>query len=124
MIPLGGYLKAGANNLMIVARNGGKGRNAAGLIAELRVSGGAEDLVIGTGADWEWSALLPDARGKTPEGAAWAKAVEIEGMPVYERFRQQVRDALDGAPAAFDIEKRPFYATVDVKGKAVMDLFA
>lgn len=98
VIPLGGFLKSGANNLVIVARNAGKGPNAAGLIAELRVSAAAENIVIGTGADWEWSALQPDARGKMPEGASWAKAVEIEGVPVYERFKQQLQDALAGAP--------------------------
>ena len=98
VIPLGTRLKAGANNLMIVARNGGGGPNPAALIAELRVSAGAESVVIGTGADWEWSDKAPDARGKMPDGTAWAKAVEIEGAPVYGRLAQHVQDALEGAP--------------------------
>ena len=99
IIPLGVHLKAGANNLIIVAKNAGKGPNAAGLIAELRVNGAAENIVIGTGADWEWSGMVPDARGKMPEGVKWAKAFVIADMPVYDRYSRQVSDALAGAPS-------------------------
>ena len=95
-IPLGSQLRAGANNLMIVVKNGGKGPNAAALLAEVRMAADKERTNIGTDASWEWSSSLPDARGKMQEGAQWQKVVEIEGAPVYARFETEMKRALAG----------------------------
>lgn len=65
LIPLAGRLKAGPNELVIVANNGGNGPNPAGLLAELRLF--AEDgslETIASDASWQWTAQKPDANGR------------------------------------------------------------
>lgn len=100
LVPLTNHLRPGANNVMIVARNAGTGPNPAALIAEVRiVTGRGKPLLMGTDAAWEWSARVPDARGKMPEGAAWAKAVVVDAGPVYARFEPLLRATLAEAPA-------------------------
>jgi len=65
LYPLESALKAGANELLIVAKNGGSGPNPAGLYFEALwqqadgVPGG-----IATGTEWEWTVSVPDARGR------------------------------------------------------------
>lgn len=100
LIPLTNHLRTGANNVMVVARNAGEEPNPAALIAEIRiVTSPGKPKVIGTDAAWEWSARVPDAKGRMPEGAAWAKAVVVDGASVYARFEQGLRATLAGAPA-------------------------
>lgn len=51
--------------------------------------------------------------------------VAIKDPVTIENLHATIFTAMGISPkTAFDIEKRPFYATVDGKGKAVMDLFA
>jgi hypothetical protein len=93
-VPLESLLRAGANHLMIVVKNGGQGPNPAGLLAEVRVQDAKGKITtIGTGVSWEWTESLPDARAKFPENTVWQPAVEISA-PVYDRFGEQVREAL------------------------------
>ncbi len=97
VIPLTALLRPGANHLMLVVRNAGQGPNAAALLAEIRIQAGTESIVTGTGADWEWSPSLPDARGKMPDDAKWQKAVEIDSAPVYAAHGARLAAALAGA---------------------------
>lgn len=93
-VPLAPLLKAGANHLMIIVKNGGSAPNPAGLLAELRVEDAKGNVTaIGTNTDWEWTSSLPDARGKFPDGTTWKPATEIDA-PVYQRFSEQARVAL------------------------------
>lgn len=64
-VDLLGALKAGANEILLVAKNAGNGPNLAGAFfeARLRFADGAEQ-VIGTDVTWEWTKTLPDAKGK------------------------------------------------------------
>jgi hypothetical protein len=62
---IGTKLKAGANEILIVAKNGGSGENPAACIFEARwqtTEGKTESLV--SDASWEWSAQLPQGNGK------------------------------------------------------------
>lgn len=74
-------LKAGANDIVLVAKNGGSGPNPAGVIFEARIKladGSTE--TIGTDPTWETLKSPPDAKGKfksepaTAEGNAVAVA--------------------------------------------------
>lgn len=58
-------LKAGSNEIIIVAKNGGSGPNPAGVICELqaRMPDG-QILSIGTSETWTCSKTLPDGNGK------------------------------------------------------------
>lgn len=65
LYPLEPALKTGTNELLIVARNGGSGPNPAGLYFESlwRQADGTAGG-IATGVEWEWTATVPDARGR------------------------------------------------------------
>ena len=58
-------LKAGPNEIVIVAKNGGAGPNPAGLICELRATtADGQILSLGTDETWTCSTSLPDGNGK------------------------------------------------------------
>ena len=58
-------LKAGPNEIVIVAKNGGATPNPAGLFCELQArSAEGTTLSLGTNETWTWSQSLPDANGK------------------------------------------------------------
>lgn len=78
-------LKAGANELLVVAKNGGQIPNAAALFCEVRVNldDGAE-LVVGTDDSWQWTLKTPNARGryvKPPDD--WQAALEVTQPQVW-----------------------------------------
>ncbi|HEX5498170.1 MAG TPA: DUF1553 domain-containing protein, partial [Thermomicrobiales bacterium] len=57
-------LKAGANELLILAKNGGDGPNPAGLFFEARLFAGDERLqTIASDASWQWTRELPQRNG-------------------------------------------------------------
>ncbi|MHC4878781.1 MAG: DUF1549 domain-containing protein [Planctomycetota bacterium] len=63
-------LRAGKNEIVIVAKNAGSGANPAGLIFEARIALPAEDdaqpaeLTVATDEQWQWTPQIPDARGR------------------------------------------------------------
>lgn len=64
-IPLETKLKAGANDLVLVAKNGGNGPNPAGVIFEARVKfADGTTETIATDTTWETLKSPPDAKGK------------------------------------------------------------
>jgi len=64
-IPLEAKLKAGANDIVLVAKNGGNGPNPAGVIFEARVKfADGTTETIATDATWETLKSPPDAKGK------------------------------------------------------------
>ncbi len=67
LVSLDAQLKAGDNEILIVAKNTGNTPNAAGLIfaAAIKLTDGTEQT-IATDSDWEWTTTLPDARGRFP----------------------------------------------------------
>lgn len=76
-IPLETKLKAGANDIVLVAKNGGTGPNPAGTIFEARIKlSDGTTVTIGTDATWETLKSPPDAKGK------FKSAPEAGGAPV------------------------------------------
>jgi len=58
-------LKAGANDLLVVAKNAGNSPNPAGLFCEVRIRlADGTDVTHGTDASWEWTAKLPNGNGR------------------------------------------------------------
>jgi len=80
-------LKAGQNELLIVAKNAGNGPNPAGLFCELRCQ--LEDgtvAVIATDATWEWTSRQPNANGRYSRPPTdWQPAVAVEHFEVWSR---------------------------------------
>jgi hypothetical protein len=84
-IPLETKLKAGANDFVLVAKNGGTAPNPAGVIFEARIklSDGTTET-IATDATWETLKSPPDAKGKfkgAPE--AGGAAVEVPNSALW-----------------------------------------
>jgi hypothetical protein len=85
-VSLEGALKKGGNEILVIAKNGGKGPNAAGLFfeAHLRMQDGREQ-VISSDASWEWSKTLPDGKGKFKKPAEWKPAVIVPALPTWSQ---------------------------------------
>lgn len=105
LVSLQPQLKAGANQILIVARNAGSGPNPAGLIFEARITPAAADgqasdeIVIGTDGRWQWSPSVPDARGRfRGEPPDWHAAAVIAAPQVWAgRTDAQLRSLLTQA---------------------------
>ena len=79
-------LKAGANDILLVAKNGGSGPNPAGVIFEARIKladGSTE--TIGTDPTWETLKSPPDAKGKfkSEPAAAEGNAVAVANSALW-----------------------------------------
>ena len=79
-------LKAGANDILLVAKNGGSGPNPAGVIFEARIKladGSTE--TIGTDPTWETLKSPPDAKGKfkSEPAAAEGNAVVVANSALW-----------------------------------------
>lgn len=80
-----GALKAGSNEILIVAKNGGETPNPAALIFEavLRMPDKSEQS-IATNVEWEWTASIPDGNGKFKSVPTdWKAAVAVENPGVW-----------------------------------------
>ena len=84
-IPLESRLKAGANEIVLVAKNGGAGPNPAGVIFEARIQLADGTVVtIATDASWQSTQSQPDAKGKFKvEPADWQAAVEVPNSALW-----------------------------------------
>ena len=84
-IPLESRLKAGANEFVLVAKNGGTGPNPAGVIFEARIKlSNGEILTIATDASWQSTQSTPDAKGKfKTEPTDWQPAVEVPNSALW-----------------------------------------
>ena len=103
--PIGGVLKWGSNEILVVAANADAGGPAA-LKAEVRaiVADGGTNWVASDDS-WEWTATLPDAEGKWPGGtepADWQRASVVENQgtwaPSDAAFADGVRSASGPQP--------------------------
>lgn len=84
-VPLEAALKVGANEFLIVAKNGGEGPNPAALIFEavLRMPDKTEQ-VIATNAEWEWTASIPEGNGKFKTAPTdWKPAAVVNNPEVW-----------------------------------------
>jgi Protein of unknown function (DUF1549)/Protein of unknown function (DUF1553)/Planctomycete cytochrome C len=84
-VPLETVLKAGANEILIVAKNAGAGPNPAALIFEARLRlPDQTERAITTNAEWEWTKSLPDGNGrfkKQPDD--WKPAVAVANPGIW-----------------------------------------
>lgn len=92
-VPLQTVLKKGANTVVALATNAGKGPNAAGFYfdARLRDATGHE-TVITSDASWQWSAQTPptkEGRVGAFDPKDWKPVTELKPLPVWERSIQQ-----------------------------------
>ncbi|HSH94756.1 MAG TPA: DUF1549 domain-containing protein [Roseimicrobium sp.] len=84
-VSLDGVLKAGANEILIVAKNAGDAPNLAGAFfeARLRFADGSEQIVA-TDTSWEWTGALPDAKGKFAKPpTTWTAVAAVTGAEVW-----------------------------------------
>ncbi len=98
--PIGGALKRGSNEVLVVAANADAGGPAA-LKAEIRailLGGGV--TWIASDDSWEWTATLPDAEGKWPGGSEpsdWQKASVVENQGTWAPSDAAFADGVRGA---------------------------
>jgi mono/diheme cytochrome c family protein len=86
-------LKAGENEIVAVATNGGSGPNPAGFWFEARLTSAKGELgVVRSGRGWEWTADLPDNDGR------WAKEPS-KWLPAVAHARQGTWAAVNGTLA-------------------------
>jgi hypothetical protein len=96
-VPLHNALKEGANVIVIVARNAGKGPNAAGAFFEARLrSAEGEEKVLVTDASWESHTVVPVGKegrlGALP-AKGWKPAILVNPVPVWTKVVER-----DGPP--------------------------
>ena len=88
-VPLQSALRKGANTILVIATNGGKGPNAAGFFLDARVRDAAgKETAISTDATWEWSAKVPPAnegRVGTFEAKDWQAVTVVPALPVWQQ---------------------------------------
>lgn len=85
-VPLELKLKSNADNdLLVVAKNAGDGPNDAGLFTELRiVTEDGKEQRISSNSGWEWTAQLPDAKGKFKKPPTdWKSCVAVKPLPAW-----------------------------------------
>ena len=78
-------LKAGKNEILVVAKNGGAEPNPAGLFFEARWSeADGKPATLVSDASWQWTSRLPDAKGKFKEPPDdWSPAAQVVGQEVW-----------------------------------------
>ena len=116
--PITGALERGSNAILVVAANADAGGPAA-LKAEIRVLlADGTTTSLATDDAWEWTASLPDADGKWPEGrepADWQPASVVENQATWA-----ASDAAFAAGVAGVTGPQPMVRAVLVKGTPLM----
>jgi hypothetical protein len=88
-VPLQTALKKGANSIIAIATNAGKGPNAAGFFFDARIRDAAgKETPVNTDASWEWTSQMPG--GKEGRMAAfdpkdWKPATVVKALPVWQK---------------------------------------
>ena len=88
-VPLQTALKKGANSIIAIATNAGKGPNAAGFFfdARIRDAAGKETSII-SDASWEWTPQVPggkEGRLGTFEAKDWKAVTVVSTLPVWQQ---------------------------------------
>ncbi len=97
--PVGGALKRGGNEVLVVAANADAGGPAA-LKAEVRAILANGVTWIASDDSWEWTATLPDGEGKWPGGqepADWQRASVVENQATWAPSDAAFADGVRGA---------------------------
>jgi hypothetical protein len=114
LVSLDSSLKAGDNEILIVGKNTGNSPNAAGLIfqASIQLADGSEQT-IASNEDWEWTTVIPDAKGRfptppanQPDAQARAKNQSTPAPKANAKAKRLAAKATD-ASANFTIDWQP-----------------
>jgi len=97
-VALTDYLKQGANELLIVATNGGVVPNGAALFFDLRLTfktaAGSRVETLATDGQWQWTSARPDANGQfTHQPTDWRPAAVVT-TPGQENWNVRIGDIL------------------------------
>jgi hypothetical protein len=86
IVSLAGFVKAGDNEVLIVAKNGGAGPNPAAACFEARITvPGKPVTLIVSNSDWEWTTKTPNGNGRfAVEPQDWAKAVAASNPGIWQ----------------------------------------
>lgn len=86
-VDLKSSLRAGDNEIVIHAINGGEGPNPAGLILAARWTTTAEEKQMShhlvSDSSWEWTATRPNEQGAVAGDASWKGAAAVENQSVW-----------------------------------------
>lgn len=103
-VPLQNALKKGANNIIAIAKNAGKGPNAAGFFFEARLRGAdGKETIVATDDSWEWSPKVPtgkEGRMGAFDPKDWKKATVVQTLPVWQKALNAQAPALLAQGAA------------------------
>lgn len=105
---LTGRLKAGKNEVVIVAKNGGSGPNPAGLICELVAHlPDQQVLTVGTDETWQWTRSIPDGKGKfKTEPDDWQAAAIVTNAAVWNSVRPHLATIINAGGDAAGLRVR------------------
>ena len=88
-VPLQTALHKGANSILVIATNAGKGPNAAGFFFDARVRDAAgKETAIGSDATWEWSAKAPATKeGRIPafDPKDWQPVTVVKALGAWQQ---------------------------------------
>ena len=91
---LAGVLKAGENEILVVAKNGASAPNPAAVYFEVLAEVDGKTETIATDKSWQWTAKTPDGRGKFAEQPKdWKEAAVVSG-PWGERLAGELQAKL------------------------------
>lgn len=93
-------LRAGDNEIVIVARNGATDPNPAALFFEAVIEIDGKSITIATDKSWQWTAKTPDAKGEFAEAPKDWKTVAIMSGPWGERLAGELQTKLSLGGAA------------------------
>jgi hypothetical protein len=115
-LPLESRLRAGKNEILIVARNAGDTPNAAAVYFEMRIkTAEGQEIAMGTDETWEWSKAAPDARGRWKKPATdWQPAVPVDNQSFLPgTVRRSIRAKLAQLNSATDFFVRASLVKLD-----------
>jgi len=91
-------LKAGENEILIVAENQGNSPNPAGLFVEARLSVNEAALTLSSDSTWEWTESIPNDKGKFGKKTeSWAPAALVQSQATWAAVDSDLRIALTRA---------------------------
>ena len=99
-VALESRLRAGSNEMVIVAKNGGTAPNPAALFFEARIKlPDGQEQTIASDAAWEWTKAAPDNKGHfKPDPTDWQPAVPVANPNVWaSRVSEQLAASLNHA---------------------------
>lgn len=108
-VVLNGKLKAGANELVIVAKNGGNGPNPAALACEIVIHlADKQELSIATDETWQWTSKEPNAKGVfAKDPGNWQASVPANNPAVWnDRVGPQLTAVLNAGSQSAGLKAR------------------